>query len=74
MGRKKKVKKGLIIEAESSTITNSGKQKITEKWYFSNPKDCKKDNESMSVGYEKIIDGMVMERTGEKTAYAIIKK
>lgn len=80
MGRKKSLKKIIKDESNSDTsLENLCKAtpieiKTIEKWYFDNPKDCKKNNESKSVGYEKIVNDVVMEKTGKKTAYMIINE
>ena len=79
MGRKKKLKKFIEEDKSSDLLKKLCKAqpiniKTVEKLYFDNPKDCKKDNESMSVGYEKIVNDVVMEKVGKKTAYVIIKE
>lgn len=49
-------------------------EKTIQIFYYSNPRDCKKGNEHLAIGYEKIVNGVVVEKTGKQTAYAIIRK
>ena len=48
---------------------------VIEKYYFSNPKDCKKDFDiKKSIGYEKLVNGRYEKKQGHKSAYIIVKK
>ncbi len=80
MPRKKKVKKNDYVNTEEvkevikeEVIEPVSKDRIVEKWYFAHPKQVKPDNAINSVGYEKLVNGQIVDSIGKRTAY-IYKK
>ena len=49
------------------------KHDIIEVWHFKNRIDANTRNTNLSVGYEKVVDGVLKEQTGELTNTTYMK-